>query len=217
MVKTYWDGDEARELINGVETKKAKEERIKKYRADATKKMSMANKRLRRLEKNGLTDSPAYQSAIRNGKAQFSVKGKSYNELQQEVAAMDRFINSQTSTVRGLNKVLKDMAKNTGIKYRTMKELKAKASKFFELSSKVEQYLRTVHDMASAIGYQKIWEQVNKYINDKSKQLDLSELDIDEALEKIVAGLDEYTEKVSVKDIATMEHMGWYVLKDDNE
>ncbi|WP_457816372.1 hypothetical protein, partial [Staphylococcus aureus] len=130
---------------------------INAYRKEASRLVSLANKRVQRLELNGLTDSPAYKAYIASG-GKFGVRGKSHNELQQEVARLNRFINSTTSTIKGVNKTLKEMADNTGITYRDLKELRAKSSKFFELANKVEQYLRTVDDMASAIGYQKIWE-----------------------------------------------------------
>lgn len=197
------------------EVVKEKQKRIKEYRKEATRMMSMANKRLRRLEKNGLTDSPAYQGVLRDGKPQFSVKGKDYNELQREVARMTRFINANTSTVRGVNSTLKDMAKNTGIKYKNLKELRAKSKQFFELASKVEQYLRTVNDMASAIGYQKIWQAINKYTEDISKSIDVSEMDIDSAIGEIVKALDEYDEEYKVTDLYDGEQVGWFKLSKD--
>lgn len=201
----------------GIVTKphlKEKEERVKAYRKEATRLMSMANKRLRRLEKSGLTDSPAYQSVLRNGKPQFSVKGKDYNELQKEVARMNKFINAQTSTIRGVNSTLKDMANNTGIKYKNLKELREKSKQFFELASKVEQYLRTVNDMASAIGYQKIWDAVNKYTEDISKSIDVSEMDIDSAIGHIANAIEEYEVKEEIYSLDGAVE-GWFKLEDD--
>ena len=98
------------------------------------------------------------------------------------------------------------MAKNTGISYQDMSDLKAKAPKFFELASKVEQYLRNVEDVASAIGYQKIWEAVNQYVKDA--QIDLSDGE---------ANIDSMVESVS-KALATFDSMpqtvsGWYIVK----
>lgn len=162
------------ERIQGVYVLDAKE-----YRKEVSKLASLANKRLKRLEQSDLTSSPAYQKWVENGGAKFSVKGKSHNELQREFARLRAFIGSETSTIQGVNKVLKDMANNTGIVYTSVKELKAQSNKFFELSSKVEQYLRTVDDMASAIGYQKIWEAINQYVKDEKINLADSEADID--------------------------------------
>lgn len=148
-------------------------------RAEIRKLTAKANKRIERLEKNGLESSPAYQKWLADGEVRFSVKGKDHNQLQKEVARLKRFLNSETSTVRGVNRTLKEMAKNTGIKYKNLKDLRSKSAKFFELASKVEQYLRTVDDIASAIGYQKIWEAINKYTKQRKDALDSGEADID--------------------------------------
>jgi hypothetical protein len=77
------------------------------------------------------------------------------------------------------------MAKNTGIKYKNLNDLRSKADKFFELASKVEQYLRTVDDIATAIGYQKIWEAINTYVKDANIDLSNSETDIDSLTETV--------------------------------
>ena len=61
----------------------AKAEAIKEFRREASRLASMANKRVKRLEENGLTDTPAYKAYLETG-GKFSVKGKSYNELQKE-------------------------------------------------------------------------------------------------------------------------------------
>lgn len=160
----------------------------KEYRKYMSSVMSVANKRIDRLEKNELTDSPAYQKYITEVGAKFSVKGLSHNELQSLVAKLKNFMEAETSTVRGLNNVLKNMAKATGIKYDNIKDLQSKAKGFFELSSKVEQYLRNVEDIASAIGYQKIWEAVNQYVQTEKIDLSDSENDI-EHLSEVVGGL----------------------------
>lgn len=173
----------------------------KEFRKEVTKIVSVANKRVARLEKSKLTDSPAYRKLEENGGVRFSVKGKTHNELQREVARMKKFIESETSTVRGLNNSLKKMAVATGVKYKNLKDLQSKAKGFFELSSKVEQYLRNVNDMASAIGYQKIWTAVNQYV--KTEKIDLADSNnnIDE-LSKILSELlaDYQTGKLVEKD-----------------
>lgn len=190
---------------------KEKEQKIRAWRKEASRMAALANKRLNRLEKAGLHDSPAYKRWKEDGGARFSVKGKSHNELQKEFARMDRFIKAETSTVRGVNKTLKEMAKNTGIKYKNLKELRSKATKFFELASKVEQYLRTVNDMASAIGYQKIWSAINNYTQSSKGKIDLAEMDVDEALDSVTKALTEFEE---VEDVDANEFgaIGWFKL-----
>ena len=161
----------------------------KQYRKEASKVISMANKRLTRLEKSKLTDSPAYSKYVDNNEnPRFSVKGLDHNDLQREMSKVKKFVQAKTSTVRGINTTLKEMASNTGIKYKNLKELRSKASSFFNLASKVEQYLRNVEDVASAIGYQKIWEAINQYV--KSEKTDFDEVENSvEGLTNIIDGL----------------------------
>ena len=184
-----------------------KAQRIAAYRMEASRLASLANKRIQRLEKNGLTDSPAYKKYLETG-GKFGVRGKDHNQVQAEVARLKRFIDSQTSTVRGVTKVLKEMAENTGIKYEDLKDLRSKASKFFELSSKVEQYLRTVDDMASAIGYQKIWESINQYVESGEIDLSSSDGDIDGMVKAVTDAIKEYEQPIH-----KVGGNGWFTLK----
>ena len=158
---------------------------VKENRKKISRLVSLANKRLKRLENAGLNDSPAYQKWVEAGAEKFSVKGKDHNELQRELSRLKNFIESETSTVRGVNNVLKQMAQNTGIEYSNMQELKDNAKTFFELSSKVEQYLRNVDDIASAIGYQKIWESINQYVKDERITLADAKMNIDQMIKVV--------------------------------
>lgn len=158
---------------------------VKYFRKNVSRLASLANKRLDRIEKNKLTDSPAYQRWIREGGERFSVRGKDYNQLQKELSRLRNFIDSKTSTIRGINNNLKEIAKNTGLKYVNLKDLRSKSKKFFELSSKVEQYLRNVEDIASAIGYHKIWEVINKYVSKEKIDLSNTNIDIDQLTDEI--------------------------------
>lgn len=171
---------------------KPKVDKLKELKAEANRLVSLANKRVRRLEKNSLQSAPAYQAYIATGGKPFSTKGKDYNQLQSELSRLRRFIDSETSTVKGVNSYLKEMAKNTGIKYKNLKELRVKADNFFELASKVEQYLRQVEDIASAIGYQKIWESINVYVKDNKLDLSDSKLSLEQMTETISKAIAEY-------------------------
>ena len=196
-------------------SKEAKKQRVSEYRKEASRLAAMANKRVARLEANNLQDAPAYKGYLESGGGKFSVKGKTHNELQREVSRMQKFIVAKTSTVTGVNTYLKGIATNTGIKYTNMKDLKAKAATFFTLSNKVEEYLRTVEDMASAIGYQRIWEAVNEYV--QTARIDMSDanLSIDEmvlTISKAIADLNR-PENIKVGDLKAYEVNNWYKLK----
>lgn len=196
------------DIVSGDEFKSGVKQAQAEFRKEVSRLASLANKRIQRLEGAKLTDSPAYQKWVENGGVKFGVKGKTYNQLQSEMARLNRFINAQTSTIRGINSNLKEMAANTGIKYGTLKELRSKAANFFELSSKVEQYLRTVNDMASAIGYNKIWEVINEYVEREKIDLSEAENNIDE-LSKMVSELIVQQQNHN----ATVIDDGWVVLE----
>lgn len=196
------------DIVSGDDFKAGVKKAQAEFRKEVSRLASLANKRIQRLEAAKLTDSPAYQKWVENGAVKFGVKGKTFNQLQSEMARLNRFINAQTSTVRGINSNLKEMAANTGIKYGTLKELRSKAASFFELASKVEQYLRTVNDMASAIGYHKIWEVINEYVEREKIDLSGAENNIDE-LSKMVSELIVQQQNHN----ATVIDDGWVVLE----
>lgn len=183
---------------NGGRTLTAAQKKAKKVfdeRKEARRLVSVANKRLRRLEKNGMTDNPAYKAL--NGEY-FSVKGKNQSQIQSLIRDANKFLKAATSTVRGTNKYLKDMAKNTGVVYKDLTELKKMTPKFFELASKTEQYLRNVEDMASAIDYNQIWQQVNIYVKENEIDLTKAQGDIDEMIKHVANALKKYEETETV-------------------
>lgn len=169
---------------------------------EVKRKASIANKRLARLEKNNLTNVPAYRSWLEyGGGVRFSVAGKDYNELQAELSRVNHFLNSKTSLVREANKYLKEIAQMTGVKYNKVSELPEKLSKFFEISSKVEQYLRFTEQSASAIGYHKIWEVINKYVEDERKDLEKVHQDAEELIPHIANAISSSLSAEMVEDM----------------
>lgn len=173
------------------------------YRREVSRLAAIANKRIARLEKNGLQDSPAYQKLVKNGVSKFGVRGKTFNEVQSEMSKLNNFLKSQTSTVRGINNVLKSVADNTGVKYNSVKELKKNTTAFFELASKVEQYLRSVEDVASAIGYQKIWEVINEYVETQSGDISTTARNVNSIrgiVDKILKEVDGEDDFVKLND-----------------
>jgi ElaB/YqjD/DUF883 family membrane-anchored ribosome-binding protein len=195
---------------------KKQRKKLSDLRKVAQAEVDKARKRIKRLEQNDLTDSPAYRKWVESGGEPFSIKGKDYNGIQKELARIRQFTNAETSLVRGVNNVLKEMAKNTGIKYKNVKELQAQSRKFFELASKVEQYLRTVQDIASAIGYQKIWKAINKYVETEKINLANAENDVDGMVHAVVEAINTYGEKepFSVKG-AGFDMEGYFILEDE--
>ncbi len=169
-------------------------EEERKLRAEARRLVSMANKRLKRLEEQNLVNSPAYKKWVEDGGQKFSVKGKSMEEVKQEVARMNDFLKGQTSTVRGAKQYFKNVAKEVGIKkFDDFTDLQRKLDTFFETTAKVKEYLYNTKEIGVAIGYQKIWEVVSDYVEEVGHELELTEETVLEMTEKIVesAGYSE--------------------------
>lgn len=160
---------------------------VKEVKAEMSRLASVANKRLQRLEKAGLENSPTYKKWVNEGSNKFGVRGKNHNQLQAELARLKAFLNAKTSTIRGINTVLKDMANTTGIKYKNLTDLRAKADTFFELKSKVEQYLRNVDDIASAFTSTRLFNEINQYVADA--KIDLSDSSVN--IEDVVANVTD--------------------------
>lgn len=158
---------------------------------EVSRMASMANKRLKRLESNNLTLLPAYREWEQHGTIKFSVRGKNYNQLQSEYWRLKHFLDDRTSTVRQANNFLREMAENTGIKYRGLEDLKSKSKQFFELAEKIKQYNMSINQSAQALDYQKIWQQINTYVNNTNTDL-ASAISSDEQLERFL----QFMEKV---------------------
>lgn len=160
---------------------------------EVSRMASMANKRLRRLERNELTDLPAYQSWVKGGAIKFSVKGKDYNQLQAEFWRLKNFLDNKTSLVREANKYLREMAENIGIKYNSLAELKAKSKEFFRLADKIKEYYKMSEQSALALDYQKIWEQINVQI--KQGILDLTGVEsTEERLQRFIQEIEKVSQ-----------------------
>ena len=168
-------------------------EKYLELKKEVSRMASMANKRLVRLERNELTNLPAYQSWVDGGSIKFSVKGKDYNQLQSEFWRLKRFLDNKTSLVRQANNYLREMAENTGIKYNSLADLKAKSKEFFRLADKIKEYYKISESNALALDYQKIWEQINVQI--KQGILDLTGVEsTEETLQIFINELDRVSQ-----------------------
>ena len=99
---------------------------------NAIRQMSkVANQRLRQLEKEGYTELNAYRKVKSNslkmsifdytkkGELKFSgkVKSKTYNQLEQEFAELQRFLTAKTSTIKGIKEKYEKATKKVNEKY----------------------------------------------------------------------------------------------------
>lgn len=158
----------------------------KKYRQEASRKVSMANKRLKRMEEQNLTMSPAYKKWVDEGGQKFGIKGKTTAEVRAEVARLNKFLNQTTSTVRGTKKYLDNIASQVGIKnYDSYQSLNSQLKDFFEVSERVREYLKNSKEISVSIGYKKIWEEVNEYAETVGKEFNSLNQDIVEIAKSI--------------------------------
>lgn len=173
----------------------------KKYRQEASRKVSMANKRLKRMEEQNLTMSPAFKKWVDEGGQKFGIKGKSTKEVRAEVARLNKFLNQTTSTVRGTKKYLTNVAVQVGItNYNSFQSLNSQLKEFFEVSDRVREYLKNSKEVSVSIGYKKIWEQVNEYAETVGKEFNELDRDIVEIASAITHAnaynkLDDLTDK----------------------
>lgn len=172
----------------------------RKYRQEASRKVSMANKRLKRLEQQNLTMSPAYKKWIDEGGQKFGIRGKSMEQVRVEVARLNKFLKQTTSTVRGTKKYLVNIASQVGIKqWGSFQSLNHQLQGFFEVAERVQEYLKNSKEVAVSIGYKKIWEQVTEYAETVGKEFSSLNDDIVEIANTILLAnsyskLDELTD-----------------------
>ena len=189
-------------------------EAVQAIKEELRGKAAMANKRITRLENNGLTELSAYRSWSDEdnwrGGEKFTSAGTDYRDLQKELARVDKFLNNKSSLVREANKQLKNIADTTGIKYQKVSDLPQLTSKFFELASKVEQYLRNVQGSV-AVQYQEIWQEINAYLKKESIDLNESGEDINKILEELLDDMESDEESEGLED-EDLEDMGWFTV-----
>lgn len=145
-----------------------------------------ANARLDALAESEL-DSPSYNAWVEAGSVRFSVKDKTYEQVQEEYWRVVNFMENKTSTVEGTQQYLTDMANNIGLtpintetdSTTDFLAIQSQAKGFFDLASKIEQYLKNTEYSAIALDYQAIWQQISTYVHDENIDLSQSEVSID--------------------------------------
>lgn len=158
----------------------------KQLRQEASRLVSMANKRLKRLEEQNLVESPSYKKWVDDGGQKFGIRGKSTEEVKQEVARLNDFLKKQTSTVTGAKQYFKNVADKVGIKdFNDFPDLQRKLNNFFETTAKVKEYLQNSKEIGVSIGYQKVWEEVANYVQEMNREVEMTEQDVLKIAEKL--------------------------------
>lgn len=158
-----------------------------------------ANDRLERLEKKGYTNTPAYLAWKKSGAKKFSASHKkTYNDMQSEYWRIQRFLDDKTSTVRGTNSFLKEIADNTGIKYKKMDDLHKYSSDFFDIADEIKKYYKKEGKDSSSLDYQRIWRQITTYV--KMNNIDIKSTDNEIIIEDIKKNLSAINSKIDEED-----------------
>ena len=155
----------------------------KEFRKETSRLISMANKRIKRLENSEFNTSPAYQKWLKDGGEKFTIRGKTQQEVRNEYFRVKNYLDSATSSITGTKRVLTNVAENTGMVFKSKKDLHNNAKAFFELASKVDEYLKVSNRGSEAIGYQRIWKAINMYVQDND--LELNNVNIDSLIDKV--------------------------------
>ena len=158
-----------------------------------------ANDRLERLESKGYTNTPAYLAWKKSGAKKFSASHKkTYNDMQSEYWRIQSFLDDKTSTVRGTNSFLKEIADNTGIKYKKMNDLHKYSSDFFEIADEIKKYYKKEGKDSAALDYQRIWRQISTYV--KMNKIDIKSTDNEIIIEGIKKNLSAINSKIDEED-----------------
>lgn len=168
--------------------------------ADFNKLVSKANKRLRRLSEKGWK-TRAYNKAVKTGGKFHNRRGASYKEKAREYQRVKNFLNSETSTVRGSKKVLKQMLSRTGLEdivgndpdtIMTSEDVEnadgsiTVINKFFDIASMVDDYLENHRGVK--ISSDEIWRSIHDtYL--AGYDLDFSDADAEEIVGNVVRRL----------------------------
>lgn len=168
--------------------------------ADFNKLVSKANKRLRRLSKRGWK-TRAYKKAVQTGGKFHNRRGASYKEKAREYQRVKNFLNSDTSTIRGSKKVLKQMLSRTGLEdivgddpdtIMTSEEVEngdgsiTLVNKFFDIASMVDDYLENHRGVK--ISSDEIWRSIHDtYL--AGYEEDFSDADAEEIVGDVVRRL----------------------------
>lgn len=152
----------------------------KKLARETQKMATQANMRLNQLKKQGLEKVSAYAAWERNGKILFSVRGKSYQELQKEYWRVKNFLDASTSTADGAIKNMQRIAKETmklgkdRVAGMSVTELKNATTDFFTVSERVKQELEKAGRGAVSMQYQRIFNAIADYT--RNNAVDMSQL-----------------------------------------
>lgn len=155
----------------------------KGVRGATTELNSLANKRLKRLEEAGLTDTPAYRNWAEFKGERFSTTGdEAYEELLRKYHEVERFRKHKTSTVRGATEELQRTARALGLNADDRVDIQQKSGKIFFIKDKVAQLLKATGEY-DAVGTDELLEYITDFV--QRPDIDFDGLGIDDIVEML--------------------------------
>lgn len=156
--------------------------------------LNTVNKRISRLEKYNLTDTPAYNrlkemefvKVNSKGQMRFTKKGvQGYRELKRLEKELNLFKGYKTSTKPGYTKFVQSTLRNTGVKIPknlSLPEAQTFNKNFYDLYGKMKDYLITKEGSFDAIGSDVVQAEIAEYVETNSIDLTQKDIDIEELI-----------------------------------
>lgn len=144
------------------------------FRRRVSRLASVANKRLDRIEKNDVTQTPAFQAvtSYKGERPKFGVKGKSNNQVIQEFWRLKKFLDARTSTISGIKSVIKEAEQNTGTKFiGNLSSRVIQAGDYFKIVDVITDYLKNIEMSAQALNYNAIFNTVSSALKKDKHEL----------------------------------------------
>ena len=159
-------------------------ERDKRIREYSYRVTNIANKRIGRLEEEGV-NSPAYRHWMDdNGGVRFGIRGMDSDSVITEIQRAEKFNQMSTSTVTGATRYLKDLGDRLGMEVSDRLSIQEQSSRVFAVVSKLEQLMGT--DGGNAEGSEALQQYVSEYMQVNN----VSGMDTEDLVAMIYAGGD---------------------------
>lgn len=167
MANTNYSRERTKEIVE--------KEALKRLRPIAHKNFAIANKRIRRLQKDTPL-SPALRALQdkRGGNLTFTQGGKSLKALEKELSECYSFLNLETSTVAGTRRFMKNVEQMTGTTYKDKKRV----GQLFDLLHAVQERLPQ-RIFGEIVGSDPVMKQIIETIDDRA-DIDLSTMRLNE-------------------------------------
>lgn len=162
---------------------------IKEMKTEVSKRASAANKRIKRIEGEGIGSSAV--TAVMNNGGKFSVAGKNtMNELYKEYRRVSNFLNMDNSTLGGARKEVKRISERLGFTP-TKKQLQV-------IFKAYHRAVKASPAKVQAYGSDRLIQLYGQYMEDMSDELlEGTDFDFEAYWERALAPLEEaYNERM---------------------